>query len=81
MDIANLTLTGLVAFGAVNVVDMFFPLADSRLKYGLSFLAAFAITFIPDNLGSILLQNAKLALEASLTVSAAYKFTKQLGSK
>lgn len=79
IDFANLTLTGLVAFGVVNVITMFKPNIDSRLKFGISFLIALGVTFIPVEIGNILFKNVKLALEAALSASAIYKVAAKVG--
>jgi hypothetical protein len=73
MDIASLTLTGLVAIGTVNIISFFKPNLDSRVKFFLSFIVAFGVTFIPAELGNLLLNNAKIALEAALGGSGVYK--------
>lgn len=81
MDIANLTLTGLVALGAVNVIGFFKPDLDSRIKFTASFVVAFLVAFIPVELGSLLLQNAKLALEAAFAASGVYKLFAKAGGE
>jgi hypothetical protein len=73
MDIANLTLVGLIAIGTVNVITFFKADLDSRIKFAAAFVVAFIATFIPVDLGTILLNNAKIALEAALAGSGVYK--------
>lgn len=79
MDFANLTLTGLVAIGVVNAIDLFKPGLDSRIKFASSFLVAFAVAFIPVELGNLIFQNAKLAVEAAFGASAVYKLATKMG--
>jgi len=79
MDIVNLTLTGLVALGVVNVVGFFKPDLDSRIKFALSFVVAFSITFIPVELSNVILANAKVALEAAFGASGVYKLASKAG--
>jgi len=76
---ANLTLVGLVALGAVNVISFFKPDMESKLKFGLSFVIAFAVTFVPVELANVVAQNAKLALEAALAASGVYKLATKSG--
>lgn len=78
-SLANIGLVGLVALGVVNVVSLFKPDLDSRIKFMLSFLVAFGVTFIPEELGSLILQNAKVALQAAFSASAAYKLFSKAG--
>ncbi len=81
MDFANLTLTGLVALGVVNVVTMFKPDLDSRLKFGASFLVAFGIAFVPVEIGNVILANAKIALTAAFGASGLYKLATKAGGE
>lgn len=81
MDIANLTLTGLVAIGVVNVIGFFKPGMDSRLKFFLSFVAAFVVMFVPAEIGGIILKNSKIALEAALAASGVYKLSQKIGGE
>lgn len=79
MDLGNLTLVGLVALGTVNVISFFQPGMDSKLKFGLSFLVAFAVTFVPVELAGQLAQNIKVAAEAALGASGIYKLADKAG--
>lgn len=78
MDILNLSLVGLISFGFVNVVTFFKPDLDSRVKWALSFLAAFVATFIPAELGNVLLEHLKQALAVALATSGSYKMIQKL---
>ena len=79
MDITNLTLIGLVALGTVNVISFFKSDLDSRIKFALSFVIAFAVTFIPVDIANIILAKAKEALEAALAASGVYKIAQKVG--
>lgn len=81
MDFQNITLVGLFALGAVNVVTFFKPNLDSRLKFTASFVIAFLVAFIPENIGNIILQNAKIALQAAFAASGVYVLAKRAGGK
>jgi len=80
MDIFQMGLVGLVALGAVNVLGFFFPDLDSRVKFGASVVVAFIVAFIPVDLGNIILDKLRMALEAAFAASGTYKlFTKAGG--
>lgn len=81
MDLANLTLAGLVAIGVVNAVSFWKPDLDSRIKFILSVVAAFAVTFVPVELGSVLLDHAKTALTVAFAASGAYKVAQKAGGQ
>lgn len=81
MDIKDLTLVGLIALGVVNVISFFKPEMKSELKFGLSFLVAFGVTFVPVETASIILQNAKIALEAAFAASGVFKLASKAGGK
>jgi len=80
MDIMSLALPGLVALGAVNVLTFFKPDMDSRIKFTVSFLVAFAVLFIPADLGNVVANNIKEAIAVAFAASGTYKlFTKAGG--
>lgn len=79
--IGNLTLTALVALGTVNVITFFRPAMDSRLKFALSAVVAFAASFIPADLGMVILTHAKDALVVALAASGGYKLAAKVGGE
>lgn len=81
MDIQNLTLVGLAAIGVVNVASFFKPDMDSRIKFALSVTAAFAVTFIPADLGLVILEKAKEALIVAFAASGTYKLASKAGGE
>ena len=81
MDLTNLTLVALVAYGTVAVIGFKWPNMDKQLKFGISFLVALAVTFIPANLAGELAQNIKLAFEAVLSVTAISKLADKAGGQ
>lgn len=81
MDLATLTLTGLAAIGVVNVVSFFKPDMDSRVKFVLSAVVAFAVTFIPQELGMVILDKAKEAITVALAASGVYKLAMKAGGE
>jgi hypothetical protein len=81
MDISTLTFVGLIAVGTVNVLSFFYPNMDSKMKFGFSFLFALGAAFIPADMGNIILNKAKLAIEAALFACGAFKLTQNAGGK
>ena len=79
MDLANATFIGLATLGMVNVTTFFYPNLDSKLKFGLSIVAAFVLTFVPPSIGVLVLDKAKLAIETALAVSGSYKLAMKVG--
>lgn len=81
MDLTNITFIGLAVLGFVNVVGFFLPDMDSKVKFGISVVFAFALTFVPPELGNIILDKAKIAIETALAVSGTYKLAQKVGGK
>lgn len=80
MDIGNVTLAGLAAVGVVNVVGFFLPLIDPRVKFALSFVAAFLIiALVPVQVQDQLLGWAKEALVIAFGMSGVYKLSQKIG--
>ena len=81
MDIASLTFLGLIGLGTVNVISFFKADMDSRVKFAISFAVILAATFIPAELGSVILDKAKVALEIALSASGIYKIAQKAGGE
>lgn len=81
MDIQNITLVGLSAIGAVNVLTMWKPDLDSKYKFIASLVVAFAITFVPVDLGNVILDHLKIAIEVALASSGTYKLATKISGK
>ena len=81
MDFQTLTLVGLVAYGTVAVISWKFPLMDKGLKFGISFVIALAVTFVPAELAAGLAQNIKVALSAVLGMTAVGVLANKAGGK
>lgn len=79
MDISSLTFAGLVAIGVVNVITIFKEDIDSRIKFILSLLAAFAVTFIPVETQAILYNKLIQAIEVAFAASGGYKLATKAG--
>jgi hypothetical protein len=79
MDFANLTFIGLATLGFVNVLSFFKPDMKSEIKFGLSVVAAFLFTFVPADLGNVIFEKAKLALETAFAASGTYKLVTKAG--
>lgn len=74
-DLFNMGFVGLMTIGFVNVLGWFRPTWDSKLKFGCAVAFAFAMTFVPAELGNIILDKLKLALSVGLASSGVYKLT------
>jgi hypothetical protein len=81
MDITSFALPGLVALGVVNVLTMWKPGLPSWVKFGASALVAFIVLFIPADLGNMLADRIKTALEVAFAASGGYKIAQVVGSK
>jgi hypothetical protein len=79
MDLQSLALPGLVALGVVNVLTMFNPNIDSRIKFGASALVAFGVLFVPAELGNMLADKVKQAIEIAFATSGIYKLATKVG--
>lgn len=79
MDLSNMTFAGLATVGIVNVATFFMPNLNSKTKFALSICAAFALTFVPKELGIELYDKVKTALEIAFAVSGTYKMATKLG--
>ncbi len=79
MDLTNATLVGLVTLGFVNVLSIYKPELDSRAKFAASIAVAFAVLFVPAEIGNLLLDKIKTALEVAFAVSGTYKLAQKIG--
>ena len=77
--LTNITFVGLATLGIVNVVTMFKPGLDSKYKFIVSIVAAFALTFVPAEIGNIVLDKMKVALEVAFSASGTYKLAQKIG--
>jgi hypothetical protein len=81
MDLVNLGFIGIMVIGLTNILTFFLPNLDSKIKIGVSFVFAFALTFVPVGTASYLLDHIKLALEATAALSGTYKLAQKIGGK
>lgn len=79
IDLQNITLVGLAAIGAVNVLTMWKPGIESKYKFIASLVVAFIFTFVPADLGNLILDHAKTALEVAFAASGVYKLASKAG--
>lgn len=79
MDLSNITFVGLATLGIVNVVTLFVADLDSRYKFLISVVAAFALTFVPETVGIMLLDKMKIAVEIAFAASGTYKLAQKIG--
>lgn len=81
MDFLSLSLAGLAAIGVVNVVTMFKKDLDSRIKFAISLVVAFAVLFIPQDLSNIVLEKLREALTIAFAASGTYKLFSKAGGE
>ncbi len=79
LDLQNITLAGLAAIGAVNVLTMFKPGIESKYKFLASLVVAFICTFVPTDLGNVILDHIKTSLEIAFAASGVYKLATKAG--
>lgn len=79
MDIANLTFTGLLVIGTVNVYTYFRPKANSSEKWVLAFIVALAAGYVPVHMANEIAQRIKEAVEIVLASSGGYKVAMKAG--
>lgn len=77
--LANITFVGLATLGIVNAITMFVPGLESKHKFLISIVAAFALTFIPADIGNMLLEKMKEAVMVAFAASGTYKLAQKAG--
>lgn len=80
IDFQSVTLGLLVVIGVVNVISFFKPELDSKIKFGVSIAVAFAISFVPVELGNVILNHLKDAIAIAFAASGGYKLAQKIGS-
>lgn len=80
-DFQTASLALLVVIGAVNVVGFYKPNLDSRYKFVLSLVIAFAVSFIPADLGNLILERLRDAITVAVAASGAYKLFQVAGQR
>jgi len=81
MDLASATFIGLTTLGIVNVVTFFKSNLDSKTKFAIAVVSAFALTFVPVDIGNILLDKMKIAIEVAFAMSGVYKMAQKVGGQ
>jgi hypothetical protein len=71
----------LFAIGATNIILIFKPDIDSRLKIGIAFVAALIVTFVPATIANEIIKHVIMALEATIASSGVYKLFQKPVSK
>ena len=79
MDIQNLAFSGLVAYGLVNVLTWKFPTLDKGIKLTILIVVAFAISFVPVDLGNMLADKIKEAVSIALLMTGVGKIASKVG--
>lgn len=79
MDVANLTLTGLLVVGVVNIFSYYRPTASSTEKWVVAFVVALGAGYIPVQMANEIAQRIKEAIEIVLVSSGGYKIAMKAG--
>jgi hypothetical protein len=79
MDLTSATFIGLVTLGVVNVISFYKPGLDSKYKFAISVAVAFGLTFVPADMGNLILEKLKVALEVAFAASGTYKLAQKIG--
>ena len=81
MDIQSMSLAALAAIGVVNVITMFKPIEDSRIKFAISLVVAFAVLFIPQDISNAILDKLRDAITIAFAGSGIYKISQKIGGE
>lgn len=81
VDFQTASLALLVVIGAVNVVGFYYPNLDSKIKFALSIVIAFLVSFIPAEIGSVILEKLRDAITVAVAASGAYKLFQVAGQR
>jgi hypothetical protein len=73
--------TGLMTIGLVNIVGFFVPGLTSTSKLVIAFVAAFGLSFVPADVGNMLLDKIIKSLEVVAATSGFYRLTQNAGGK
>lgn len=76
MDLQQLMsygFTGLATIGFVNIITIFYPYIDSKRKIIFTAAFAFAMTFVPKEIGNVIYDHAIQAIGVTAASSGAYK--------
>lgn len=77
-DWANAGFIGLATIGFVNVLLMWKPTLSPKARFFSGVAFAFAATFVPAELGNLILDKLKLAVSVGLASSGTYKLTQNV---
>lgn len=69
MDIYEFGFVGLMTYGFINVLSIFKPGIDSKIKFAASLLVAFLLLWVPVDLGNLLFDKMKAAISIAVAMS------------
>lgn len=81
MDLTNIGFVALMTIGFVNVLSFWKPTMDSKVKIGVSIAFAFVLTFIPADMGNLIANKLKEAIEIALLATGGYKVAQKVGGQ
>lgn len=80
VDVATMTLTGLITFGTVWALSLFVKM-DSKIKFLVSIVVALVAGFIPVELGNDILNRVRDAYAVAATVAGGYQAVSRIAEK
>lgn len=75
----NISLAGLAVIGVVNLLTMYAPQMEAKTKILIAFMVAFTVSFVPADLGNIILNHLRTAIEVTFISSGVYKLAQKSG--
>ena len=81
MDLLSVGFVGLMTLGFVNVLTFWKPNLDSKIKFSVSLVFAFALLWVPADLGNMLAEKIVKAAEIALAASGGYKVAQKIGGQ
>lgn len=79
MDFAGQAFVGLTTIGFINVLGFFYPQLNPKIKIATSAVFAFIMLFVPAEIGNIIFDRARIAIEIALASSGGYKIAQKIG--
>ncbi len=81
LDLASVGFVMLVTFGSVSAVNLLWKRLPPKINFILSVVLAFALGFVPEDLGSIIANHIKDALAVAFAANGAYQGLSKIAEK
>ena len=79
MSALDFGFVGLVTYGFINVLTMWKPNLDNKTKFMSSLVVAFALLWVPADLGILLADKIKIAIGIAVAMSGVSKIATKAG--